>query len=130
MPTCRRSPTRRAEDSADLSPQPDPPRPCSPTPRRPPSSWAPSPPAAAPSPGCAAPADSTAGLQARVAVCQAVRDAWTEGIEHPVQLSVLTEAGLSDDASLAAAVYERGQAAGTLGGSGISSSRSHRSWPS
>lgn len=50
--------------------------------------------------------DSTAELQARVAVRQAVRDAWAEGIEHAVQLSVLAEAGLADDAALAAAGWE------------------------
>jgi hypothetical protein len=50
--------------------------------------------------------DSTAELQARVAVRQAVRDAWAEGIEHTVQLSVLAEAGLADDAALAAAGWE------------------------
>lgn len=50
--------------------------------------------------------DSTAELQARVAVRQAVRDAWAEGIEHAVQLSALAEAGLADDAALAAAGWE------------------------
>ncbi|MFD3484993.1 hypothetical protein [Streptomyces sp. NPDC058665] len=50
--------------------------------------------------------DSTAELQARVAARQAVRAAWAEGIEHTVQLSVLAEAGLPDDASLAAAGRE------------------------
>ncbi|SDP62592.1 hypothetical protein SAMN04487981_12963 [Streptomyces sp. cf386] len=50
--------------------------------------------------------NSTAELQARVAVRQAVRDAWAEGIEHTVQLSVLAEAGLADDAALAAAGWE------------------------
>lgn len=45
----------------------------------------------------------TAELQARIAVRQAVRGAWGEGIEHTVQLSVLAGAGLPDDASLAAA---------------------------
>jgi hypothetical protein len=50
--------------------------------------------------------DSTTELQARVAVRQAVRDAWAEGIEHTVQLSVLAEAGLADDAALAAAGWE------------------------
>ncbi|GAA3791643.1 hypothetical protein [Streptomyces chiangmaiensis] len=47
-----------------------------------------------------------AELQARVDARQAVRDAWAEGIEHAVQLSVLAEAGLRDDASLAAAGFE------------------------
>ncbi|MCX5278298.1 hypothetical protein [Streptomyces virginiae] len=50
--------------------------------------------------------DSTAELQARIAVRQAVRGAWAEGIEHVVQLSVLADAGLTDDASLAAAGWE------------------------
>lgn len=52
--------------------------------------------------------EDTAGaeLQARKAVRQAVRDAWAEGIEHTVQLSVLADAGLIDDASLAAAGWE------------------------
>lgn len=50
--------------------------------------------------------DSTAELQARVAVRQAVRDAWAEGIEHAVQLSTLAEAGLAADAALAAAGWE------------------------
>lgn len=50
--------------------------------------------------------NSTAGLQARVAVRQAVREAWAEGIEHTVQLSVLADAGLVDDAALAAAGWE------------------------
>ncbi|WP_369383235.1 hypothetical protein [Streptomyces sp. cg36] len=50
--------------------------------------------------------DSTAGLQARIEVRQAVREAWAEGIEHAVQLSVLAEAGLPDTASLAAAGWE------------------------
>lgn len=48
----------------------------------------------------------TAGLQARIAVRQAVRDAWAEGIEHTVQLSTLAEAGLLDTASLAGAGWE------------------------
>lgn len=50
--------------------------------------------------------NSTAELQARVAVRQAVRDAWAEGVEHTVQLSVLADAGLADDAALAAAGWE------------------------
>ncbi|CAM5333427.1 hypothetical protein SALBM135S_09594 [Streptomyces alboniger] len=50
--------------------------------------------------------DSTVELQARVSVRQAVRDAWAEGIEHTVQLQVLAEAGLADDASLAAAGWD------------------------
>lgn len=48
----------------------------------------------------------TAELQARIAVRQAVRDAWAEGIEHTVQLSTLADAGLPDTASLAAAGWE------------------------
>ncbi|GAA3482107.1 hypothetical protein GCM10018966_066390 [Streptomyces yanii] len=35
-----------------------------------------------------------------------MRDAWAEGVEHAVQLSVLAEAGPPDDASLAAAGFE------------------------
>ncbi|SDP62474.1 hypothetical protein SAMN04487981_12956 [Streptomyces sp. cf386] len=35
-----------------------------------------------------------------------MRDAWVEGIEQAVQLSVLAEAGLIDDADLAAAGFE------------------------
>ncbi|MER7097696.1 hypothetical protein ABT368_31660 [Streptomyces althioticus] len=50
--------------------------------------------------------DSTAELQARVVVRQAVRDAWAEGIEHAVQLSVLADAGLTDTAALAAAGFD------------------------
>ncbi|MFD9033326.1 hypothetical protein ACFVZW_19560 [Streptomyces sp. NPDC059567] len=50
--------------------------------------------------------NSTAELQARITVRQAVRAAWAEGIEHAVQLSVLADAGLPDDASLAAAGWE------------------------
>ncbi|MEV5950397.1 hypothetical protein [Streptomyces sp. NPDC051993] len=50
--------------------------------------------------------NSTAELQARIAVRQAVRDAWAEGIEHTVQLSTLADAGLPDTASLAAAGWE------------------------
>ncbi|PBC72407.1 hypothetical protein BX261_7281 [Streptomyces sp. 2321.6] len=50
---------------------------------------------------------TTAELAARVAVRQAVTAAWAEGIEHAVQLSVLAEAGLRDDAALAAAGWER-----------------------
>ncbi|WP_037603743.1 hypothetical protein [Streptacidiphilus rugosus] len=49
---------------------------------------------------------STVELQARVAVRQAVRDAWAEGIEHHVQLGVLGKAGLRSDADLAAAGWE------------------------
>jgi integrase len=49
---------------------------------------------------------TTAELQARIAVRQAVRDAWAEGIEHAVQLSVLADAGLTDTAALAAAGWE------------------------
>ncbi|MCY0947287.1 tyrosine-type recombinase/integrase [Streptomyces antarcticus] len=52
--------------------------------------------------------EDTAGLvlKARQAVRLAVRDAWAEGIEHSVQLSVLADAGLTDEASLAAAGWE------------------------
>ncbi|WP_374778683.1 hypothetical protein OG756_42280 (plasmid) [Streptomyces sp. NBC_01310] len=50
--------------------------------------------------------NSTAELQARINVRQAVRDAWAEGIEHTVQLSVLADAGLADDTALAAAGWE------------------------
>ncbi|MEU3978120.1 hypothetical protein [Streptomyces bacillaris] len=50
--------------------------------------------------------NSTAELQARIAVRQAVREAWAEGIEHTVQLSTLADAGLPDTASLAAAGWE------------------------
>ncbi|GLW04173.1 hypothetical protein [Streptomyces lavendulae] len=49
---------------------------------------------------------STAELQARIAVRQAVRDAWAEGVEHTVQLTVLAEAGLTDSIALAAAGWE------------------------
>lgn len=50
--------------------------------------------------------NSTAELQSRIAVRQAVRNAWAEGIEHTVQLKVLADAGLPDTASLAAADWE------------------------
>ncbi|MFH9871573.1 hypothetical protein ACH4NT_36550 [Streptomyces lydicus] len=49
---------------------------------------------------------TTAELAARVGARQAVTAAWAEGIEHAVQLSVLTEAGLRDEAALAAAGWE------------------------
>ncbi|MEU7222263.1 hypothetical protein [Streptomyces chrestomyceticus] len=49
---------------------------------------------------------TTAELVARAAVRQAVMVAWAEGVEHAVQLSVLSEAGLRDDAALAAAGWE------------------------
>ncbi|MFD9138515.1 hypothetical protein ACFVZA_40215 [Streptomyces bottropensis] len=42
------------------------------------------------------------GKLARIAVRQAVRDAWAECVEHTVELSVLAETGLADDAALAA----------------------------
>ncbi|MET9694405.1 hypothetical protein ABZY81_39350 [Streptomyces sp. NPDC006514] len=45
-------------------------------------------------------------LQARIAVRQAVRDAWAEGIEHTVQLTTLADLRLSDTVSLAAAGWE------------------------
>ncbi|MFE5866833.1 hypothetical protein ACFQ77_40685 [Streptomyces virginiae] len=48
----------------------------------------------------------TAELQGRIAVRQAVRDAWAEGIEHTVQLSTLAHAGLADTVSLAAGGWE------------------------
>ncbi|MFD5589327.1 hypothetical protein ACFWII_36760 [Streptomyces sp. NPDC127063] len=48
----------------------------------------------------------TVSLEARGAVRKAVREAWAEGIEHAVQLSVLADAGLADDAGLAAAGWE------------------------
>ncbi|MFD8803326.1 hypothetical protein [Streptomyces atroolivaceus] len=77
-------------------------------PRRPPSSWTTSPPR-----GRAlaelrreGEENSTAELQARVAVRQAVCDACAEGIEHSVQLAVLADAGLPDTASLAAVGWE------------------------
>jgi integrase len=50
--------------------------------------------------------DTTAELEARVAARKAVREAWAEGIEHPLQLSALADAGLADDAALAAAGWE------------------------
>ena len=49
---------------------------------------------------------TTAELAARVAARQAVRDAWAEGVEHTLQLSVLADAGLTDNASLTAAGWE------------------------
>ncbi|MFF7234509.1 hypothetical protein [Streptomyces sioyaensis] len=49
---------------------------------------------------------TTAEMVARVGVRQAVTAAWAQGIEHSVQLSTLTEAGLRDDAALAAAGWE------------------------
>jgi integrase len=49
---------------------------------------------------------STAELTARVAVRQAVREAWAEGVEHRLQLGVLVDAGLTGTADLAAAGWE------------------------
>ena len=49
---------------------------------------------------------STAELAARVAVRQAVREAWAEGVEHRLQLGVLVDAGLAETADLAAAGWE------------------------
>ncbi|WP_328418538.1 site-specific integrase (plasmid) [Streptomyces violaceus] len=49
---------------------------------------------------------TTAELEARLACRRAVREAWAEGIEHVMQLSTLAEAGLADDAGLAAAGWE------------------------
>lgn len=43
---------------------------------------------------------------ARAALRQAVRAAWAEGIEHGVQLAVLADAGLADNASLTAVGWE------------------------
>ncbi|MEW1551329.1 hypothetical protein [Streptomyces tsukubensis] len=50
--------------------------------------------------------DSTGELEARLACRKALREAWAEGIEHTVQLSVLAEEGLADTADLAAAGWE------------------------
>ncbi|MFE4539686.1 hypothetical protein ACFRKB_32250 [Streptomyces scopuliridis] len=50
--------------------------------------------------------DTTAELEARLACRKAVRAAWAEGIEHTMQLSALTGAGLTGSASLAAAGWE------------------------
>ena len=49
---------------------------------------------------------STAELEARVAVRKAVHEAWAESIEHTVQLYVLADVGLPDNAALAAAGWE------------------------
>lgn len=49
---------------------------------------------------------TTAERAARGALRQAVRDAWAEGIEHGVQLAVLADAGLTDNASLAAVGWD------------------------
>ncbi|MGV9277692.1 hypothetical protein [Streptomyces griseosporeus] len=49
---------------------------------------------------------STEELQARLACRNALREAWAEGIEHTMQLSVLAEAGLADTESLTAAGWE------------------------
>ncbi|MFE0453047.1 hypothetical protein ACFW2D_17535 [Streptomyces sp. NPDC058914] len=49
---------------------------------------------------------TTTEHEARLACRKAVREAWAEGIEHVVQLSTLVEAGLADDAALAAAGWE------------------------
>ncbi|MFL4496486.1 hypothetical protein ACJ6WD_35390 [Streptomyces sp. VTCC 41912] len=49
---------------------------------------------------------TTTEIAARIPVREAVTAAWAEGIEHAVQLSALTEAGLHDDAALAAAGWE------------------------
>ncbi|WP_157867755.1 hypothetical protein [Streptomyces prasinus] len=50
--------------------------------------------------------DSDDELEARLACRKAVRAAWAEGIEHAMQLSALTEAGLTETADLAAAGWE------------------------
>ncbi|MEV6425036.1 hypothetical protein [Streptomyces sp. NPDC051662] len=50
--------------------------------------------------------DTTAELEARLACRKAGRAAWAEGIEHMMQLSALTEAGLTDTADLTAAGWE------------------------
>ncbi|MEU5483478.1 hypothetical protein [Streptomyces mirabilis] len=50
--------------------------------------------------------DTDAELEARLACRKAVRAAWAEGIEHVMQLSALTEAGLTETADLAAAGWE------------------------
>ncbi|MDX3867229.1 hypothetical protein [Streptomyces europaeiscabiei] len=50
--------------------------------------------------------DTDAELEARLACRKAVRAAWAEGIEHAMQLSALTEAGLNETADLAAAGWE------------------------
>ncbi|MFD5342289.1 hypothetical protein ACFWJY_00585 [Streptomyces anulatus] len=49
---------------------------------------------------------STAELEARLAVRRSVRAAWSQGIEHVVQLHALADAGLADVASLAAVGWE------------------------
>ncbi|MGC5000594.1 hypothetical protein [Streptomyces sp. DT195] len=50
--------------------------------------------------------DSDDELEARLACRKAVRAAWAEGIEHAMQLSALTEAGLTETADLTAAGWE------------------------
>lgn len=50
--------------------------------------------------------DTTEELEARLACRKALREAWAEGIEHTMQLSVLVEAGLTETADLAAAGWE------------------------
>ncbi|MGW1658443.1 hypothetical protein [Streptomyces atratus] len=55
---------------------------------------------------CSTGEENSTELQARIAVRQAVREAWAEGIEHTVQLPTLADAGLPDTASLAAAGWE------------------------
>ncbi|MGW3154540.1 hypothetical protein [Streptomyces sp. NPDC001089] len=55
---------------------------------------------------CSDEPDTTAELEARLACRKAVREAWAEGIEHAMQLTALTEAGLTDAADLAAAGWE------------------------
>ncbi|CAL9677793.1 hypothetical protein SUDANB105_08104 (plasmid) [Streptomyces sp. enrichment culture] len=49
---------------------------------------------------------TTEELEARLACRRALREAWAEGIEHTMQLSVLAEAGVADTDSLTAAGWE------------------------
>lgn len=51
-------------------------------------------------------AGTTEELEARLACRKALREAWAEGIEHTMQLSVLAEAGMVDTESLTAAGWE------------------------
>ncbi|MCX4682617.1 site-specific integrase [Streptomyces sp. NBC_01433] len=50
--------------------------------------------------------DTTVELEARLACRKAARAAWAEGIEHMMQLSALTEAGLTAAADLTAAGWD------------------------
>ncbi|MFF3256438.1 hypothetical protein ACFYWP_36900 [Actinacidiphila glaucinigra] len=49
---------------------------------------------------------TTAEREARVAVRKAICEAWAEGVDHALQLAILADEGLTDDAGLAAAGWD------------------------